>query len=717
MNLTEVLNVALPEMPSQAVRVRHPKLHPKLVGREQMERGEPIVNCVISGRSALFRFPPFQWQLLQLFDGERSYEQIAELYFEQTGRRFEPEEIQKMAEELDAADFWYKTPLDQNVTLKQKLNDKRQEQKQKKSKYGDVSHLQFSAWDPDTYLDWVHDRIAFVYSRWFTAITIVGFIFMAYVFATRWSEIGRDTLQFYNFTEKSFYDGVVFWLLACFVLFFHETAHGLTCKHYGGHVHRMGFHLIYFTPAFFTDVTEAWVYADKWQRLATIIAGAWTEMIICAIATPIWWGTPNGTWLHDVAYNLILITGLGVIFFNYNPLIKLDGYYFLTELIEIPDLKEDSTAYASGLVKKYLWRLPVDVPYVPKRRRPWYLLYAFASGVYSYSLLAFFARFVGNVFHNFSPTWAFIPAWLVGLRLFKSRIQTLVKFMKTVYLDKKDRLRAWFTMRRRIAVGAALAFLLAFPWAHDSVEGRFILEPARVSVMRATVPGTIVTVNADEGARVSAGQPILTLRNLQLESEVGKVSADLKTARASAIAAQLRYADFAPAEREQQQLTERGQLLEEQLSQLSIRSPIAGTVLTPRLGDRAGAFVPEGTELAAVGELDQLRARVYVPEFDFRNVGIGARASLHLDTFFGSRSGTVVELAPASAEIAPGLMQQTAYKGIRPPSFYVATIVLDNHSGDLRPGMAGTARILAERRSLAAVGWQAISNFLERKIW
>ena len=51
---------------------------------------------------------------------------------------------------------------------------------------------------------------------------------------------------------------------------------------------------------------------------------------------------------HDFAYQIILLTGIAVVAINLNPLIKLDGYYFLTETIEIPDLKERSTAFLSG---------------------------------------------------------------------------------------------------------------------------------------------------------------------------------------------------------------------------------------------------------------------------------------------------------------------------------------------------------------------------------
>jgi hypothetical protein len=91
---------------------------------------------------------------------------------------------------------------------------------------------------------------------------------------------------------------------------------------------------------------------------------------------------------------------------------------------------------------------------------------------------------------------------------------------------------------------------------------------------------------------------------------------------------------------------------------------------------------------------------------------------LHFDSFlFGSRRGVVTGIAPASEEIAAGLIQSTTYKGIRPPSFYVATIIIDNPDGKLLPGMAGTARIYGERRSVAHMLWNNVADFIQRKVW
>ena len=112
---------------------------------------------------------------------------------------------------------------------------------------------------------------------------VLLFLFETTVFIDHWSFIGPDAKLYYNFTQKSLLDVAQFWLLFLALGFIHESAHGLTCKHFGGQVHSMGLMFLYLMPAFYVDVTEIWVYATKLQRLATIIAGIWSEMVVCGL--------------------------------------------------------------------------------------------------------------------------------------------------------------------------------------------------------------------------------------------------------------------------------------------------------------------------------------------------------------------------------------------------------------------------------------------------
>lgn len=718
MNITEAFNEVLPEIPARMIGQRYPRLHPDIVFKQHMQEGRVVVRAFVPGVEALFTFTPENWKFAKLFDGQRSYEEVATLFFQETGIQYSAQGVRDSADSLDAIDFWYKTPLEKNIALMQKTAEERRKLfKQKKRKYGDLSMIVFPAVNPDRFLDWLHDRIGFFYTWWFTLITLVAFAFTAGIFIIHWSEIGRDTFQFYNFADKTWWDVAAFWLLATVLMSMHEIGHGLTCKHYGGHVSAMGFALIYLSPAFYTDTTEGMVTGDRNQRLMISVAGVWTELMVCAIATPLWWGTPPGTAVHEFAYTIILITGIGVVLINWNPLMKLDGYHMLCEILGIVDLKEASTVYVSSWVRRYVWRLPVEVPYVPKRQRLGFAVYAILSGLYSYTVLYVVASFVGNAFRNFNPEWSFIPELGTAGLIFRSRIRTLVNFMKFVYLDKKDRVRAWFTPRRStILAGIVFALALAPIW-HETGDGRFVLEASNRAVVRNLVPGTVTKVYADEGQSITAGAPLIQMHNVALESKLARSRADYEVATAHAATALLHYADLGGAARDRDRLARQTEQLSSEVGRLDPRSPISGVVLTPRVSDRLGTYLVEGTELVEVADLSTLRARVYLSEHDMYKLRPDSYARFQIDGTFGLHEARVLTVAPVSAQISPGLIDLTKYKGLRPPNFYVADLLFANPRGDLRSGMIGTARLYGKRSSLARLAWKNVTDFLGRKVW
>jgi len=669
MNITEALNQVLPEIPARMISRRYPRLHPDVVFREHVVEGRVVVRAFVPGVEALFTLTPENWRFAQLFNGQRSYEEISDVYFQELGISYTAQEVRDLADNLESAEFWYKTPLEKNIALMQKTAEERRKLFKKKKKFGDLSMIAFPAVNPDRFLDWLHGRIAFVYTWWFTLITLLAFAFMAGIFITHWTEIGRDTLQFYNFADKTWWDVAAFWVLGLALMPIHEIAHGLTCKHYGGRVTEMGFMLIYLSPAFFTDTTQGMVTGDRRQRLMISVAGVWSELIICFVATTLWWGTPAGTAVHDFAYTIILITGIGVVLINWNPLIKLDGYHMLCEILGMVDLKEASTLYVSSWVRRHVWRLPVEVPYVPKRQRFGFAVYAILSGIYSYTVLYVIARFVGNAFRNFNPEWSFIPELGTAGLIFRSRIRTLVNFMKFVYLDKKDRVRAWFSRPRSMALAGIAVVLTLLPLWHETGDGRFVLEAANRAVVRNLVPGTVTQVYADEGQFLTAGAPLVHLQNMALESKLARSQADFGVANARAAKALLHNSDLGAAVQDRERLARQTEEITSEVAKFDLRSPISGVVLTPRVGDRLGTYLVEGTELVEVADLNTLRVRIYVSEHDMYKLRPNSYARLQIDGMFGLREARVMAVAPESAQIPPGLIDLTKYKGLRPPNF------------------------------------------------
>jgi putative peptide zinc metalloprotease protein len=718
MNITRALSAALPDIPARTLAERTPRMDPDTVAREHIEDGEAIVRIYVPSAECMYKFPPQNWALIQLFDGRRNYEEIAQLYSQQSGGQCSTQEIREFAEELDAIDFWYKTAQEKNVALMQKSADERRHLQKKKSRYGDLSLILFPAVNPDKFLTWLYRHTRFFYTPWFTLVTLCVFGFSAGITISHWSEIGRDTLEFYNFSDKTWLDVVGFYLLALVVLVVHELGHGHASKHYGGRVQFMGFALIYLAPAFYTDITEGEVTATRYERMVISLAGVWIELVLYSIIAPIWLGTPPYTVLHDACYTVMLITGISAVLLNWNPLIKLDGYYILTEILGIVDLKEDSTAFVSGWVKHNIWRLPVEVPYVPKRRRLGYAVFALLSGLYSYTVLYVVATFVGNVFRNFNPEWSFVPEIATAAVIFWGRIRTLGNFMKFVYLDKKDRIASWFTPQRSIAIAAIALVVALLPLRRESSTGYFVLEAVNQAVIRSAVPGVVTGVYAAEGQWIPAGATVVRLRNALLDSRVAHAQAQYSVGQSRVVLANLRNSpDLGAANTERIQLGQQTQQLTLETAQLELRSPIAGLVLTPRLTDEVGTYLPAGTEVAEVADLTTMRARVHVSEHDLSKFHIGSEVRLLANGYFKIADASVAGIEPAPSDIPPGLIDLSKYKGLRPPNFYVVIVTLSNRGGLLKPGMVGTAKVYGQQRSLAGFVWREIRDFCGRRAW
>ena len=716
MNILEAFDAALPELPSKSGRRGYPKLDPQVISKTHMEHGVQVVLAKMPGSDSFVRLTQEQWALLGLFDGERSFQDVADLTEEATGVAFTEEDVKEFATFLqDQSDLFYRSPLEKSITLKQKLGAHRH--KRKRFAFSDITDITLHRWPhADDYLTKLQPYVQFVYTTWFTLLTLLCFGLMFWMWADKAGEIWADSFRFYAFTEKSAADLVEFWLLFGVMAFFHETAHGMTCKQFGGNVEKMEFLLMYFAPTFVCDVTQIWVIGDRKARLSTIIAGIWVDLIICFVATSVWWTTAPGMWTHDLAYKVMMVSGIGVTLINLNPLIKLDGYYMFSELIGETDLKEYSTLYVSEWVKKNLFALPVEVEFVPRRRRVLYIVYAILSGIYSYSLILLVVFFLYGVARSYTPEFAWIVGLGVALLVFKSRIRKLVRFMRDVYLDKKDRMKERFTPARIAVVSAVALMLFLAPFWPDSVEGRFVLEPARRAVIRAEVPGVVTQVMVTEDQPVAPGTALLRLHNLPLESAAAQAEADFREASARATNAGLRYSDFGSAERERQERAERNRLLAGQLAHLQLTSPIAGVVVSPRLQDLVGSYVTAGTRIAEIADFGTMIARIYIPEFGVRDVRIGTRVRLLVRSRPMPISGTLASIAVLSSEIDAGLKEKEQLSGIVQPPFYVGSVMLPGDA-NLREGMTGTAKIFVRRRSPAQMLWRFGSSLVQRRLW
>jgi putative peptide zinc metalloprotease protein len=716
MNLSEALDAALPEIPKARYRrTRPPLLDPSLIIREDMSDGEPVIGVLDRATSSFYRLPPSQWKLAQLFDGSRSFTEIAELHTQQVGELIDEDYVRMFAEAFQDAGLWYKTPQEKNLALNEKLSAQRSRRAERKSKFN-LAHVAFSAWDPDRYLTWLDRSIgAFIYSRWCVLSAVLLFVFESVVFIAKWSVIGPDISLYYNFTKKTLYDIAEFWVLLFILGFIHESAHGLTCKHFGGEVHSMGLMFLYMTPCFFVDVTEAWIYANRPQRLATIIAGIWVEMVACGIAMIVWTNTAPGEWVHDFSYKIILITGVAVVVMNLNPLLKLDGYYFFTETIRIPDLKETSTAFVSGWFQNHILRLPVEVPPIPRRRILLFTVYALASGAYSYFVIFAVVRFVYNVTSNWLAEFALIPTLVLAYFMFKSRLPAL---RKTIVNTWSEGLASGLRSRPKVAIlGAALVALLFVPLWRDRENAYYEVEPENPATVHASMPGRVETVFVKEGQTVRAGQPLLRMTSSDASSMRSSAQADTSAASFKAFDAQVRGASLGTASTSQEAALRSTNMARTADASLTITAPSDGTVLTADPASLLNQDVGSGQALLAMADGGPKVARIFVPFSAIERIPEQAEVALTVPGSFSVLRLRLNKIDSEAIALPSGIVAKQEYKGVELPTFYSSRIALPASATDMRLGTAGTARIFGVRRSIFGRIATALTNVFRAHVW
>ena len=147
----------------------------------------------------------------------------------------------------------------------------------------------FLSMDPDSFYNWIIKRIWFIWTRGFLIFSVLIFSLAAAVIVANWDTVHTGLSQLWAFSDKGLQDILMFIGAFLLVVILHENGHGLTCKRYGGEVHEVGFMLIYFMPAFYCNVSDAWTFDSKAAKLWVTFAGSFVELIICSIATFVWY--------------------------------------------------------------------------------------------------------------------------------------------------------------------------------------------------------------------------------------------------------------------------------------------------------------------------------------------------------------------------------------------------------------------------------------------
>ena len=697
--------------------LRRPKLRADLRISKQNISGEISYVVKVAETSSYRRYGEYEFELLSACDGTRTPSELAAFMSEK--HPDQPVEESDVLEFLDGIEpeVWERSAGEKNLAVLERLRDERKGRLDQSS----MLYITFKAWDPDKALAKLDPWLSWMYTRGFVVFSAGLFIVTLSILSHDWSRIAHDTRDLWNFSNKSAYDLWLFWILMLALGGIHEFGHGLTCKHYGGDVHQMGFMLIYLTPAFFTDTTDILLMDRIAPRQWTIFAGIWVEMVVCGVSALTWHFTLPGSFANDVAYKMMLLSGISGALLNLNPLIKADGYYALSQHLQVDNLREDAFAYLKAWFHKYIFRRDVELPAASRRHRRIFLTFSFAAITYSTTLILFVLLWAKNMCVNRFGLWGYVV--FAGIIYFFSRkkIRKVLPALRQWYAKRKEDLMAWRFTRRQTVGLAAVVLLVTLPPVPSKVSSSFLLEPAQQADVRATVAGTVGQVFVREGDEVRAGQVLAELDNPTLKTSVAVAAQQfaLAQARLRAAEAGANPSAISAASQEARKLEEDLQVARQKASQLEIRAPIDGIVTTPELPETIGMYFKEGQTFCHISARSEMRARILVRDWELEDVRMGAPISLKVDAYpMRTFSGQVERILPAAAPDQPVSNPLKLVRNGQELTNYIAVIAdFPNPDGSLREGMTGTAKIFGTPRPLAWQWGRDTWRWLRSQIW
>lgn len=625
-----------------------PALRSDLSIIEQTFRGEKSFVVKDIAAQKYFRFGATEVRVMKCFDGRRTPQEIA-IGLAEEGIRISVQAIEGFARKLSNAGFLERTLVERSTLQMERLRAERNQRRRPRLFRGELLRMRWSFGDPDALLSRVLPYIRWMFTPAFVVASSVLFVAYIVILVAYWSDYKAALGSMYTFHTITVGHFATLWLTGLVVILIHELGHGFTCKYFGGEVRELGFMLLYFEPAFYCNVSDAWSFPERRARLWVTAAGSWIQLILASLAAMVWSVTRPGTFVWQVAVAAMLIGGVMTMVTNMNPLLPLDGYFALTDWMEIPNLRHRALAHFRWWVRERVFHLQQPEHAATARERKVFLIYgglatAYISGLFF--VLSFWL--IGKAGQAFG--WLGIAT--VAIALIVLLRAKLVEWGRMAGLWLRTRRAVFRGSRRarRIAVSAAgLLLLLAFlPWTLTT-PGTFVVYPIASHLVVAPDSGVIENVVAVEGGRVAAGAPLVQIVNRDLDAQLLAASraVDSLSAAESAARASGRVADAELISAAARAAGAELDALDVRAKQLTLRAIGAGEVVTPRPEQLVGRRVLPGDSLIQVATLDSVDVRITLTGAGATSIRTGQR--VHLISFGDPAKPIVARVTEMSA--------------------------------------------------------------------
>ena len=730
---------------SSSARKLSVRKRPDLTARRQRYLGQSYWVVKEPVGLNYFRFQDEEYAILQMIDGNTSLDEIKERFeAEFPPQKITLEELQQFLGMLHRSGLIVAGVPGQGQQLR-----KRRDERRRKEILGAMTNIlciRFKGFDPERALNWLYPKVRWVFSP---VVAVLSLLLVA-------SAVGLILVEFEVFRSKlpGFYQFFspynVVWLAVTLGVskILHEFGHGLMCKHFGGECHEMGIMILVLTPCLYCNVSDSWMLPNKWHRASIGAAGIFVEMVLASICGFIWWFTEPGL-LNNVCLNMMFIASVSTLLFNANPLLRYDGYYVLSDITEIPNLRQKATSVLTRKMGEWFLGLePQEDPFIPQQNQAFFMLYTVAAVLYRWFILLSILMFLYKVFEPYGLK--IIGQAIAAMSLYGLIVMPLYKLGKFFYvpgrLHKVKKPRIYAT----VAGLAALVLTILFLPLPYTVMTTLEVKARDAASIYVDVPGRLEAIRVKPGDRVEKDDLLAELSSLDLDLEMAQLTSDRDQAdiRLASLERQ-RFHRTTEASGQIPQAREALETAEEQLDKgesdqrrLRLVAPEDGTVLpppwvlrredpdgrlpswsaTPLETENLGCYLEEGTLLCQVGDPDKMEASLVIDQSYIDFIDVGQRVEIKLDELpHEIFEGKIEEVSPDVMRYTPKrlstkaggeLATETDESGVERPqsASYQASVYLDDPEGLLRIGLRGRGKVHAKPQTIAARAWRFFSE-------
>jgi putative peptide zinc metalloprotease protein len=578
--------------------------------------------------------------------------------------------------------------------------------------------VRLGGFDSGPFIDRLYAAVGWLCSR---PALVIAWSLIGYAVLLAVGSAGELTARLPYASELTRPHFLPMWLAAIVgVKVLHELGHAMACRSFGARPQEMGVLLLAGAPSLYCDVTDAWRLPSKWQRMAVSSAGMFVELVIAAGAVVVWRYAEPGA-LSTVCLSLIVVCSIGTLLINANPLLRYDGYYLLSDWLEVPNLAQRGRGLLSGAWRSWLLGEPrQDDPLLGPHKRRALWVYAILSKVYMALVLAgLFVVFLKLARPHHLENAVYTVALIVVAGVLTRPVASAVKLAANPIVRARFR---WFRLGLATLVIAAIAGGVLVVPITRRVKAPMMVVPAKSHPLFAVAAGELVFA-APVGAEVKAGDVIVRLRNPELELALAEQAGAVRERRTrleqlrtlqAVVPSAGKLIPTASAELadSEAQLAEHRAMVES----LTIRTAVAGRVLEPpavmakRREDGAlrpwsgspmearntGAWIEPGTALAVIAAGDEKIAWAGVEQADVPAVEVGQQVRLIADQQpMQILTGRVLDVARRARrnDGDRGPASQRSESSLDDAWYHVVQIELEKSAAPLVPGARGTAKI------------------------